>query len=38
MWVLSLGREDPLKERMAARFSIPTRESHGQRSPVGYRP
>jgi len=38
MWVLSLGWEDPLKESMAAHFSILTKESHGQRSLVGYRP
>ena len=36
MWVLSLGREDPLEESMAAHFSILTRESHGLRSLVGY--
>ena len=32
MWVPSLGREDPLEKGMA------TRETHGQRSLVGYSP
>ena len=37
--VQSLGQEDPLKEEMANCFSILAwRESHGQRSLVGYGP
>ena len=37
-WVWSLGQEDPLeKEWQPTRVFLPW-ESHGQRSPVGYRP
>ena len=38
MRVQSLGREDPLKEGMAAHSSIPAWRIHGQRSLVGYSP
>ena len=38
MWVLSLGREDPLKEGMASQSTILPGESHRQRSLVGYCP
>ena len=43
-WVQSLGREDPLKRRMATHFTILATavfllgESHGQRSLAGYSP
>ena len=37
-WVLSLGQEDPLKEGIATHSSIFARESHEQRSLVGYSP
>ena len=33
MWIRSLGREDPLEEGLA---TLLPRESHGQRSLVGY--
>ena len=36
--VRSLGRGDPLEEGMATHSSILPRESHGQRSLVGYSP
>ena len=36
--VLSLSREDPLKEKMATHSSILAWRSHGQRSLVGYSP
>ena len=36
--VWSLGREDPLEKAMATHSSILPRESHGQRSLVGYSP
>ena len=34
----SLGREDPLKKKMATHSSILAWEFHGQRSLVGYSP
>ena len=37
-WVRSLGWEDPPEKEMAIHFSILPRESHGQRSLVGYSP
>ena len=36
--VQSLGREDPLEEEMATRFSILVWKFHGQRSLVDYSP
>ena len=36
MLVLSLGQEDPLEEGMATHSSILARESHGQKSLVGF--
>ena len=36
MLVQSLGREDPLEKGTATHSSILARESHGQRSLVGY--
>ena len=38
MWVQSLGQKDPLEEGMAIHSSILPRESHEQRSLVGYSP
>ena len=38
MQVQSLGQEDPLEKEMASHSSIFPRESHGQRSLVGYSP
>ena len=35
-WVRSVGGEDPLEEGMATHSSILAKESHGQRSLVGY--
>ena len=35
-WVQSLGQEDPLEKEIATHSSILPRESHGQRSLVGY--
>ena len=35
-WVQYLGWEDPLEEGMATHSHILPRESHGQRSLVGY--
>jgi len=38
-WVRTLGQEDPLEKEMATQSSIlMPRESHGQRSLVGYSP
>ena len=37
-WVPSLGQEDPLKEGIGTHSSIFARESHEQRSLVGYSP
>ena len=37
-WVPSLGQEDPLEEDMATHSVWLPRESHGQRSLVGYSP
>ena len=37
-WVLPLGGEDLLENRTATHSSILARESHGQRSLVGYSP
>ena len=36
VWVRSLGREDPLEEKMATPSSM--EELHGQRSLAGYSP
>ena len=36
--IQSLGQEDPLEEEMATHSSVLARESHGQRSLVGYSP
>ena len=36
MWVWSLDQEDPLEDGMATYSSILARESHGERSLVGY--
>ena len=38
MQVWSLGQKDPLEEEMATHSSIPTGESHGERSLEGYSP
>ena len=38
MLVQFLGWEDPLEQEMATHSNILTRESHGQRSLVGYTP
>ena len=38
MWVLSLGREDPLEKEMATTPVFLPRESHGQKSLAGYSP
>ena len=38
MWVPSLGQEYPLEEDMEPTAVILPRESHGQRSLVGYSP
>ena len=38
MRLQSLDQEDPLEEVMATHSSILARESHGQRSLVGYSP
>ena len=38
MLAWSLGQEDPLEEHMATHSSLLPRESHGQRSLVGYSP
>ena len=38
MWVQSLGREDPLEEKMATPSSILVGKPHGQRSLAGYSP
>ena len=38
MPVQFLGREDPLEQEMATHSNILSRESHGQRSLVGYTP
>ena len=37
-WVLALGREDPLEEKMATHSSSCLENSHGQRSLAGYSP
>ena len=37
-WVQSSGQEDPLEKGMVTLSSILARESHGQRSLVGYSP
>ena len=36
MQVQSLGWEDPLQKKIAIHYSVLPRESHGQRSLVGY--
>ena len=36
MWILFLGREDPLEKEMATHSSILAWEIHGQRSLAGY--
>ena len=41
MWetrVQSLGWEDPLEKKMATHSNVSPRESHGQKSLVGYSP
>ena len=37
-WVQFLVQEDPLEKEMAAHSTILARETHGQRSLVGYSP
>ena len=36
--VQSLGREDPLEQKIVTKYSILAWKSHGQRSLVGYSP
>ena len=38
IWVLSLGRKDPLEEEVATHYSFLPEKSHEQRSMVGYSP
>ena len=38
MWDLALSGEDPLEKEMATHSSILARESHGQKSLMGYSP